>query len=400
MTQTAPSNLEKLFAIVRKVHEQRATGRLICSTKRVRVILFFYRGQLLWLTDDRDHRIRRWLRVTKGIMSQQHREQVPEKLANKNLWESQNLSRQISEGNLALEEAFGVFTRAAVEALFAIGSTEQMFRHWRAERDLSGAEGVGDGLLTIPHNVFREALNETLLLQKEWSAVGLPAERSYDALVLNKEKFEAASGQGSTLLSMRKLFSGQRNFWDLLHHFSESPTVAVRLLQHFVQQEILTFRHLGDRQLSNLKATESKARVATVLCVDDSIQSAELVKQQCQLKGLKAVVCNDPLKALPMALEHQPDLILLDVVMPIVNGHELCAQLRRVKNLSAVPIVMLTGQGGLGDRVRSKIVKASGFVSKPLTTQKLQTVIDQHISQVVDDSDSPALAPGLVLGHA
>ncbi|MEM9772328.1 MAG: response regulator, partial [Cyanobacteria bacterium P01_D01_bin.73] len=185
--------------------------------------------------------------------------------------------------------------------------------------------------------------------------------------------------------------------WDLLHHFSESPNVAVRLLQHFLQQEVLTFQPLGDRNVHNDNKTASTvSQTATVLCVDDSAQSMEVVKQHCRTSGLKLVVCHDPLKAVTMAVAHQPDLILLDVVMPIINGHELCAQLRRVTTLEDVPIVMLTGQCGLGDRFRSKMVKASGFVTKPLTAQKLRTVVGKHMPQLAHEKPSATFAPNLV----
>ncbi|MGD1937494.1 MAG: PleD family two-component system response regulator [Cyanophyceae cyanobacterium] len=391
------TNLEKLSAVVAKIRAKQATGHLTCSTKQVRINLFFYRGRLLWLTDDRSHRVRRWLRVTKGILSPQRRQQVPKSFDSKELWESQNLSQQLLDGELDMDTALGILKQALVETLFAIEDCEPMSRHWRAGSGLSGSEEMSMGSqLALPHQVFEEAVQRVSRLQQEWQVLGLSRSVAYEGLLLDKEKFEASSGNNSTLLSMRTMFSGQRSFWDLLHHFSESPTVAVRLLQHFLQQEILSFCALSDRQLHEATVTKAKKAVATVLCVDDSVQSAELVKQQCHLKGLKAILCHDPLKAVPVALETQPDLILLDVMMPIVNGHELCAQLRRVKSLENVPIVMLTGQSSLGDRFRSKIVKASGFVSKPLTAQKLQTVIEKHISQVAKSRTSQSQPPLMV----
>jgi chemotaxis family two-component system response regulator PixG len=61
--------------------------------------------------------------------------------------------------------------------------------------------------------------------------------------------------------------------------------------------------------------------------------------------------------------------------MPIVNGYELCSQIRRVSSLKDLPIVMLTSQDGIVDRVRAKVVKASAFLPKPIEpTKLLQTV--------------------------
>ena len=78
------------------------------------------------------------------------------------------------------------------------------------------------------------------------------------------------------------------------------------------------------------------------------------------------------------------DRNIKDVVMPVINGHELCAQLRRVQQLSHTSIVMLTSADGLFDRARAKLSGATSFLSKPVTTDKVlgELVRHQH-NQVV-----------------
>jgi len=100
--------------------------------------------------------------------------------------------------------------------------------------------------------------------------------------------------------------------------------------------------------------------------VDDSPQNCLIAQVLLENIGFRYQSLNDPLLALPQMLQARPNLIILDLMMPVVNGHELCAQIRRTSALQELPIVMLTSQDGLIDRVRSKMVNASAFISKPI----------------------------------
>lgn len=72
--------------------------------------------------------------------------------------------------------------------------------------------------------------------------------------------------------------------------------------------------------------------------------------------------------------------------MPIVNGYELCSQLRRVSNLKDIPIVILTGNDGIVDSMRSKISGASDFISKPVDISKILSKVEKFLSS--DNKDS------------
>ncbi|MEL4897544.1 response regulator [Crocosphaera sp. Alani8] len=88
-----------------------------------------------------------------------------------------------------------------------------------------------------------------------------------------------------------------------------------------------------------------------------------------------------PLKAIPSFLKNKPDLIFLDLVMPITNGYELCTQLRKTPSLKDVPVVILTGKDGLVDRMRAKIVGANDFLSKPVKVSEFIKVLNKHLKK-------------------
>jgi two-component system, chemotaxis family, response regulator PixG len=76
----------------------------------------------------------------------------------------------------------------------------------------------------------------------------------------------------------------------------------------------------------------------------------------------------------------KPDLILLDVGMPNLDGYELCRLLRRHPTFKNLPIIMVTGHTGFLDRAKAKLVGSSGYLTKPFNQSDLLKIIFQHLS--------------------
>jgi two-component system, chemotaxis family, response regulator PixG len=88
-------------------------------------------------------------------------------------------------------------------------------------------------------------------------------------------------------------------------------------------------------------------------------------------------------KALVQLLEHKPDLIFLDLVMPIANGYEICAQIRRVSAFKETPVIILTSNDGIVDRVRAKMVGSSGFLAKPIEQDRVLSVLQKYLPTLI-----------------
>ncbi|MBE9065812.1 response regulator [Leptolyngbya cf. ectocarpi LEGE 11479] len=137
---------------------------------------------------------------------------------------------------------------------------------------------------------------------------------------------------------------------------------------------------------------KTASNVSTILYIDDSPTDSQVMGQIVQTAGYRYMNIADPLQALPQLLEIKPKLIFLDLVMPVANGYELCAQIRRVSALRDIPIVIVTNNDGIADRVRAKVVGASGFMGKPIKQQRVLKVLKKYMQ----DSDSIAntIPPG------
>lgn len=77
--------------------------------------------------------------------------------------------------------------------------------------------------------------------------------------------------------------------------------------------------------------------------------------------GYRYVNLQDSVLALPTLLEKKPNLIFLDLVMPIANGYEICAQIRRALVFKDTPVIIVTSNDGIIDRVRAKLVAQRTF---------------------------------------
>lgn len=127
----------------------------------------------------------------------------------------------------------------------------------------------------------------------------------------------------------------------------------------------------------NLGKNNSLAR-PLVACIDDS-------QKQCKIMGrvLRGLGCDfmpivNEIEALPQLITNIPSIIFLDLLMPVINGYELCIQIRRVSCLEKVPVIILTGKSGIVDRVRAKMVGATDFVTKPVSPGQLLEILQKY----------------------
>lgn len=158
-----------------------------------------------------------------------------------------------------------------------------------------------------------------------------------------------------------------------------------------VTSQLTSTAMMGDRtfnaQTSGMKSGNGRANTAnhmrrttyTVACIDDSPTVLNAIQKFLEDQSLSVVAINDPVKALMQIVRSKPDLILLDITMPNLDGYELCALLRRHPRYKRTPIVMVTGNTGLIDRARAKLVRASGYLTKPFTQSDLLKMVFKHL---------------------
>ena len=135
----------------------------------------------------------------------------------------------------------------------------------------------------------------------------------------------------------------------------------------------------GDRAPLVPGARTSELPNALIACIDDSILIYQSLEKILTENGYRCYGVQDPLKIMPSLIRNKPDFIFLDLLMPITNGYEVCEQIRKTPSLKDIPVIILTGKDGLIDRMRSKMVGATGFLGKPVQSDAVLKMIDKYL---------------------
>jgi twitching motility two-component system response regulator PilG len=121
-----------------------------------------------------------------------------------------------------------------------------------------------------------------------------------------------------------------------------------------------------------------------VLVVDDSPTVRKIVQLTLQREHIRVVTAGDGLSALAAVADEQPDLILLDIMLPRMDGYNICQIVRKNMAYRDLPIIMLSGKDGLFDKMRGKLAGSTEYMTKPFDSAELAQTIKRYL-------DSPAV---------
>ena len=116
-----------------------------------------------------------------------------------------------------------------------------------------------------------------------------------------------------------------------------------------------------------------------ILIVDDNQDSRELVVKVLKNKGYEIVEATDGEEAIEKAVGERPDLILLDISIPKLDGYEVTRRLKSQEEFRGTPIVALTAHAMKGDRAKALEAGCEGYISKPINIRELPDQVKSYI---------------------
>jgi DNA-binding response OmpR family regulator len=116
-----------------------------------------------------------------------------------------------------------------------------------------------------------------------------------------------------------------------------------------------------------------------VLIADDDVDIVRFVALNLRLEGFDVVVASDGQDALDKALDVRPSLILLDTMMPRMDGYEVCSRFRDQRPDAAIPVIMLTAKSLDADRAMAFTAGADDWVTKPFDPADLVSKVKAHL---------------------
>ncbi|MBW8780760.1 MAG: response regulator transcription factor [Verrucomicrobia bacterium] len=134
-----------------------------------------------------------------------------------------------------------------------------------------------------------------------------------------------------------------------------------------------------------------------ILVVDDESDVTELVAYHLKAKGFQVEVVNNPNSSIGTARSFLPDLVILDVMMPDLNGIQICRMLRADPKLKKVPVIFLTAKAEENDRVQGLETGADDYICKPFSTKELVLRVQTILRRL--SSDTPEQPKHLQVGQ-
>ena len=112
-----------------------------------------------------------------------------------------------------------------------------------------------------------------------------------------------------------------------------------------------------------------------ILIVDDELDTLLPLKRALEMEDFNVVEAQDGVEALEKVRAEIPDLVLLDLMLPRINGFEVCHRLKQDEATSSIPIIMLTAKGETSDKVEGMEIGADDYVTKPFNLDELKARI-------------------------
>lgn len=116
-----------------------------------------------------------------------------------------------------------------------------------------------------------------------------------------------------------------------------------------------------------------------ILVVDDNNDSRELVVKVLKNQGYEMIEAIDGEDALEKAVSEKPDLILMDISIPKINGYEVTKRLKSLEEVKEIPVVALTAHAMRGDRAKALEAGCEGYISKPINVRELPAQIKSYL---------------------
>lgn len=371
-------------------------GKLNIKSSKGSQWTFYYRlGRIVWATGG-THPFRRWRRHMAQNCPQidVDKLQLPLQEISIDYWDYCLLEKFYKKQKLHREQIQSIAENTIVELLFDLALQGNF-----ASISCNRSQEV---ILETPMN-FTSAEVSVKHMQdswKIWSEAGLANFSPDLAPVMRRPEQLQQMVSPSVYKNFVNLINGKFTLRDLAVKMKQSVLPLTRSLLPYVLKGIIELVEVPDMPLvlaevkNNSTTTKPNKRTAPlVACVDDSPQVCKMLEDIITSNGLRFIKIQDAVQALPTLIQDKPDLIFLDLIMPVASGYEICAQLRRISTFSNTPIVILTGSDGLLDRVRAKVVGSTDFLTKPVVSDKVMAIVRKYLptSSVSIDKSKPNL---------
>ena len=162
---------------------------------------------------------------------------------------------------------------------------------------------------------------------------------------------------------------------DILELIEQQPDIT--------NKEIARILSLPENMIEDLLEELSDTR-QKILIVDDELDALTALKRALESENYNVVEAADGLSAIEKVKAEKPDIVLLDLMMPQIDGFEVCRQLKSDPKYKHIPIIMLTAKGEINDKIEGIEMGADDYVTKPFNLNELKARIKMILRRAQD----------------
>ena len=364
----------------------RFSGQLVLTEpKGQQWKIYLYLGSILYATGGA-HPVRRWQRnlaaycprmTTDSSGMQRDLAGINAAAAN-TCWQYQLLCLWVAQQKITREQAATMICSVVTEVLFDVAQAMRATYEIKQDNSLSMPVVLID---------VQRIIAEVQQLWQAWQDNQVSGYSANGAPIIKQPEELQKRTSAQLYQTLTKVLDGQHTLRDLALLMKRDALQVIRSLLPYIQLGLVELISIPDLP-TPVSPPAPKTPVSTIApkapliaCVDDSPLVCHTMEKLLVAAGYRFVGVEDALRAFAILLARKPDVIFLDLVMPNTNGYEICTRLRQLDCFRNTPIVILTGNDGIVDRVRAKLVGASDFLSKPIDAGIVLNVLRKHLEQ-------------------
>lgn len=276
-------------------------------------------------------------------------------------WQSQQISTQ------ELRRTLTILTQEALTYLLAMPS---------AMMTLENTIGLDPILISVSLNPLIQSIRGSV---QEWQATTAGA-------VLPTQEFQVHDGQRLMQHVLGEEIGPAQLAPTTLAQLTAAPLcfyTAAQLFQLNLLGLMGRMQPLIELGIVSLVLPSGKDEIKDnrplVACIDDSKTMRAIIRSILEPAGYRVMEIFKATEAIPQMMQARPNLILLDISMPEIDGYELCGTLKR-SSLKGIPVVMVTGREGVVDRVRARFAGATDYITKPFDPEHLTSLVHHLVT--------------------
>ncbi|MBD2693504.1 response regulator [Anabaena catenula] len=387
-------NLDTLLQEFKKCSLLQYNGQLNIQGIQGNKWTFYYQlGQIVWATGG-VHPRRRWLRNMNLICPEIDIDKI--ELRDENIlieyWDYLLLENLYHTGQIQQKQFNDFVTNTIGEILFDLA---QQVNVADFSCEINQDTILKALMISTSTNMFIKAMQDAW---HNWSQAGLRRISPHLSPVIRQPEKLRQQVSNSFYKNFERLINGQHTLLDLAAKMRQSVLAVTHSLRLFIEKGIVELIEVPDLPSSIIKIQQSlnykqlnQENSPLIACIDDSLLACKILESIIVSNGMRFLGIQDPLQAIPILIQHQPNLIFLDLIMPVSSGYQICEQLRRCSYFANTPIIILTGSEGVFDRFRARVFGANDFINKPVYNDNVVQIMHQYLQTKSSEINIPEL---------